>query len=69
MVFLDYYRQENVRIIVVQYNRKKYLININKGEDVLGKEIVYVLEPVTEYYIRCLDEQEYERSTILHKKP
>lgn len=72
ITFLDFYtqEQEKLRALVVQFNKKKYMVKLAEEEVELMDEYVVVrLEPTSDLLIRSLDEQEYEKGTILVKKP
>jgi hypothetical protein len=69
---LDFYtqEQEKQRALVVQFNKKKYLLKLAEEEvELMGEHVVVRLEPTNDLLIRSLEEQEYEKGTILVKKP
>ena len=54
----------------MQFNKKKYMIKLAEEEvELMREHVVIRLEPTTDALIRSLEEQEYEKGTILVKKP
>jgi hypothetical protein len=65
---LEFYWLEQERVIVVQHNRKKYIIKINNDGGMKKGDVAAVgLEPATETSGRVLEELKYQRGSVLFK--